>query len=97
MYGHSARSSADRAHFTAARVLTTLSRMDRQDRPITKRQLGFGLVAIGLVGFVAILAIDIVDVGRGGGIGPAQSLALVVMAAAAAVGLSLIPLGDAPA
>ena len=71
--------------------------MDRQDRPITKKQLGIGLVAVGLVGFVAVLAIDIVDAGRGGGIGPAQSLALFIMAAAAALGMTLIPLGDAPA
>ena len=97
MYGHSARASAARAHFTATLVVTTLSGMDKQDSPITKRQLGIGLVALGLVGFVAILAIDIVDAGRGGGIGPAQSLALVIMAAAAIVGLTLIPLGDAPA
>ena len=66
-------------------------------RRITKRQLGIGLAVTGVLGFLAILSIDLIDVGRQGGIGPAQSLALLLMAALTLVGISLIPLGDAPA
>ena len=71
--------------------------MDGQERAITKRELGAFLALIGSVGFVAILLIDVVDVGRQGGIGPAQRLALGLAFACAIVGLSLMPLGDAPA
>ncbi len=64
---------------------------------MTKRQLGIGLVLIGGISFLGILSIDIVDVGREGGIGPAQALALAFALLTALIGLSLIPLGDAPA
>lgn len=47
--------------------------------------------------FLAIIAIDIIDFGREGGIGPAQQIALGLAAAIALVGLTLIPLGDQPA
>jgi len=71
--------------------------MDRQEFTVTKRQLGIFLALFGAVSFLAILAIDIVDIGRQGGIGPAQSLALLLMLATVVIGLTLIPLGDAPA
>ena len=67
--------------------------MDRHERAITKRQLGAFLALVGTVGFIAILAIDVVDVGRQGGIGPALGLTFVC----ALIGFSLIPRGDAPA
>jgi hypothetical protein len=57
----------------------------------------FLLLAGGLVAFLVILAIDIFDFGREGGIGPAQRIALGVSAVVALIGLTLIPLGDAPA
>lgn len=60
----------------------------------TKRQLGIGLLAIGVLGFLGILGLDLVGGGREGGIGPAQTAALVVMAFVAFIGLTLIPLGD---
>ena len=97
MYSHSVRASAIRLDFTASRVLTTLSAMEGEESPVTKRQLGIALLFIGLAGVIALLAIDVIDVGRPGGIGPAQSLALAIMAPLALVGLSLIPRGDAPA
>ena len=84
-------------HFTACRNLTTLPNMNRLDSPITKRMLGAGLLILGVLGFLGILAIDILDVGRQGGIGPAQRLALALMVITALIGLTLIPLGDAPA
>ena len=71
--------------------------MDLEERAVTKRQLGMFLALVGIVGFVVILLIDVVDVGRQGGIGPAQRLALALMAATAILGLTLIPRGDAPA
>ncbi len=77
--------------------MTKLSAMEREDSPVTKKQLGIGLLIIGLAGIIALLAIDVIDAGRPGGIGPAQSLALLIMAFLALVGLSLIPRGDAPA
>ncbi len=91
------RPRAPPLHFTAPDNLTKLPVMDADDRAITKRQLGIGLAGIGILGFAGILAIDLIDVGRYGGIGPAQSLALLLMVALTVVGLSLIPLGDAPA
>ena len=66
-------------------------------KSLTKRQLGILLLAGGLVGFAGIIAIDLVDVGREGGIGPAQTIALGLMLALALVGLTLIPLKDTPA
>ena len=83
--------------FTGSWRLTTLCAMDAEERAVSKRQLGAFLALIGILGFVAILLIDVVDVGRQGGIGPAQRLALALMAATAILGLTLIPRGDAPA
>ncbi len=71
--------------------------MNEEDTGISKRQLGIVMVLGGAVGFFAVLAIDIVDAGRLGGIGPLQTLALLLMVAVLIIGLTLIPLGDAPA
>ena len=68
-----------------------------EERPITKRQLGIALSICGGGGTVVTLAIDLLEVGREGGIGPAQALALVIALAVLTVGLSLMPLGDSPA
>lgn len=67
------------------------------DFTFTKRQLGQVLLLGGLLLAGVILAIDIVDLGREGGIGPAQRAAIVVCGVVALIGLTLIPLGDAPA
>lgn len=64
---------------------------------LTKRHLGLLLLIGGVLGFIGILAIDVFDVGREGGIGPAQQIALGLMTAAALLGLTLIPLGNHPA
>lgn len=63
----------------------------------SKRALGLFLLIVGVLGFAAILMIDVLDVGRQGGIGPSQRIALGAMAALALLGVTLIPLGDAPA
>ncbi len=67
------------------------------DFTLTKRHLGLLLFAAGGIALVAILGIDVLDAGREGGIGPAQRIALAVAAATALLGLTLIPLGNAPA
>ena len=71
--------------------------MQGHERAITKRQLGVFLALVGGAGFAAILLIDVVGVGRQGGIGPTQGLALALALTTAIIGLSLIPQGDAPA
>lgn len=63
----------------------------------TKRTLGLLLFIGGIVGFAAIFAVDLLDVGRQGGIGPAQRVGLVLCIGAALIGLTLIPLGKAKA
>ena len=77
--------------------MTTLISMFSREYTVTKRQLGIALALIGAVGIVAILAVDVLQVGRQGGIGPAQAFALIIMLVTLFVGLTLIPLGDAPA
>ncbi len=64
---------------------------------LTKRLLGLLMLIGGIVAFGGIIAIDIIDVGREGGIGPAQQIALGGCVLIALVGLTLIPLGDHPA
>ena len=61
---------------------------------LTKRLLGLLLLIGGIVGFIAILSVDIFDVGREGGIGPAQRIALGGAVLIALVGLTLIPIRD---
>lgn len=67
------------------------------ERPLTKRQLGLLLIIAGLAGLAAVLAIDLLDAGREGGLGPAQLLAAGGMLLVALVGVTLLPLGDRPA
>jgi hypothetical protein len=64
---------------------------------LTKRHLGILLFAAGILAFIAIIGVDVLDVGREGGIGPAQQIALAASALVALIGLSLIPLGSTPA
>ncbi len=67
------------------------------NQSLTKRQLGLLLLIGGIVGFSGIIAIDLIDVGREGGIGPAQQIALGLTTALALIGLTLLPLKDTPA
>jgi hypothetical protein len=64
---------------------------------LTKRHLGLLLFAGGALGVAIILIMDALNLGREGGIGPAQTAALVVLTLLALLGLTLIPLGDSPA
>lgn len=63
----------------------------------TKRQIGLLLLLGGGAGFVLLLLLDSIGMGREGGYGPAQRAGLGLFAAAALLGLSLIPLGEQPA
>ncbi|MAS34602.1 MAG: hypothetical protein CL610_11380 [Anaerolineaceae bacterium] len=67
------------------------------DKSLTKRQLGLLMIIVGTLGFLAIIGIDLIDVGREGGIGPAQRIALGLMMATALLGLTLLPLKNTPA
>ena len=60
----------------------------------SKRLLGLLLLIGGIAAFVAILSVDIFDVGREGGIGPAQRIALGGAVLIALIGLTLIPIRD---
>jgi hypothetical protein len=71
--------------------------MLEKDFTLTKRHLGILLLLAGGLGFLGILGVDLLDIGREGGIGPTQQIALGLCALVALMGLSLIPLGDDPA
>ena len=64
---------------------------------LTKRHIGWLLLIGGVLAFGAIIGVDLLDVGREGGIGPAQQLGLAASVFIALLGLTLIPLGSAPA
>jgi hypothetical protein len=64
---------------------------------VTKRQLGVGISAIGLLFALGIFAVDLLGAGNEAGIGPLQRLALLVASALFILGLTLIPLGNRPA
>ncbi len=55
------------------------------------------MVGSGIIGAVAILAVDVIGAGDFQGLGPAQRLALLGAGIVVLVGLSLLPLGDKPA
>lgn len=63
----------------------------------SKRGLGWLLVISGGLGIIGIFGVDILDVGREGGVGPAQQIALGLMVVMLIIGFTLIPLGKDPA
>lgn len=64
---------------------------------ITKRLLGFGFTAVGLLLVVGPFVVDMVRASGYQEVGPTQRIALYVGGAFCLLGLSLIPLGDKPA
>ena len=64
---------------------------------MTKRQLGFLLVLLGVALIAGLFAADIVGASKFGGIGPAQRLALAVALLILVIGVTLLPLGNRPA
>jgi hypothetical protein len=67
------------------------------DAPITKRQLGWLMLAAGALAAVAVVGVDVFGAGRFSGLGPAQGWALSGCGLSIAFGLLLLPLGDRPA
>lgn len=67
------------------------------DAPLTKRQLGWLMVAAGSALAAVTLGIDLVGAGRFNGLGPAQQQALGLGLLLLLFGVTLLPLGDRPA
>jgi hypothetical protein len=64
------------------------------DAPLTKRQLGWLIVAAGSALAAVTLAADLVGAGRFNGLGPAQQPALGLGLLLLLFGVTLVPLGD---
>ena len=63
----------------------------------SKRQIGWLLVVSDILGAVGLLALNFMRHKPVSEIGPAQQLVFALFAVGFLIGLSLIPLGDAPA
>ena len=63
----------------------------------TKRQIGWLLIIGDVMGALGILALNLIRHKPISEIGPAQQLVFVLFAVGLLIGLTLIPLGDAPA
>ena len=63
----------------------------------TKRQIGWLLVIGEIAGFLGVLALNFIRHKPVSEIGPAQQLVFTLFAVGFLIGLSLFPLGDAPA
>lgn len=74
-----------------------IQRFLANDFTISKRLLGLCMIAAGALGFAAVIAIDLLDLGREGGIGPTQRIALGGCIVLIIVGVTLLPLGRQPA
>jgi len=64
---------------------------------ITKRQLGFFILALGLLLAAAVLGVDWLGAGRWGEFGPLQRYGLLFSGLSLLVGLGLIARGNRPA
>lgn len=64
---------------------------------ITKRLLGLGFTAVGLLIIIGLFAMDFIRASEYQGIGPAQRLGLTAGAIIFVVGLTLLPFGNRPA
>jgi hypothetical protein len=67
------------------------------DVPLTKRQLGWLILAAGSALTAVALAADLVGAGRFNGLGPAQQQALGAGCLLLLFSITLLPLGDRPA
>ena len=77
--------------------MTFLRTFFSRDYTFSKRLLGILFIAIGVLGFLGVYGIDLLDAGREGGIGPVQQIALGGSLLLALLGLTLLPLGRQPA
>jgi len=63
------------------------------DAPLTKRQLGWLITALGVASAAGIVGVDFLGAGNFTGLGPAQLQALGGAGLVSLFGLSLVPLG----
>lgn len=75
---------------------TDLSKITSTEFTFSKRQIGLLLAVLGGLGFIGLLLLDVIGGGREGGIGPAQQIAMAIMATIALLGLLLIAGGKKP-
>jgi hypothetical protein len=64
---------------------------------MTKRQLGFVFITLGILAAAGMFLMDLIGAGQFQGIGPAQRLALLAAGLVVLVGITLLPFGDNPA
>ncbi len=64
---------------------------------VTKRQLGIGVIALGALAIVGVIAVDVFGAGQWGGFGPLQRIGIGLGVSTVAVGVILVCLGDRPA
>ena len=64
---------------------------------MTKRQLGYVIIALGLLAIAGSFVNDLLGGGDFQGVGPTQKLALIGAGLVILLGLSLLPFGDKPA
>ncbi|MEA3340899.1 MAG: hypothetical protein U9R15_13125 [Chloroflexota bacterium] len=64
---------------------------------VTKRQLGFGVIALGLLVLAATVGVDLIGAGQWGGFGPLQRIGIGLSLPTVVVGYILVRLGDSPA
>ena len=64
---------------------------------MTKRQLGYVIIALGIFAIIGSFVNDLFGGGDFQGIGPTQRLALMGAGLVILVGISLLPFGDNPA
>ncbi len=64
---------------------------------VTKRQLGIGIISLGVLGTLGVIAVDLFGAGQWSGIGPVQRLGIGLGIAAIVLGSILVRLGDRPA
>ncbi len=62
-----------------------------------KRQLGYIIIALGVLAIVGSFVNDLIGAGNFQGIGPTQRLAIFGAIGVILLGASLLPLGDRPA
>ncbi len=64
---------------------------------VTKRQLGIGIITLGVLVSLGVTAVDLFDAGQWSGFGPVQWLGIGLGIAAIVVGSILVCLGNRPA
>ena len=64
---------------------------------VTKRQLGIGVIALGVLAILGVTAVDLFGAGQWSGFGPLQWIGMGLGVAAIAVGVILVCLGNRPA